>query len=87
MSSADTNDLKIFCGRASRDLTQRICRHLNLPMGQGHTDMFPDGEITVKLEEDVRGRDCFIVQSTYHPVNAHLMEILIKYIPNSVIFI
>ncbi len=77
MSSADANDLKIFCGRASRDLTQRICRHLNLPIGQGHTDMFPDGEITVKLEEDVRGRDCFVVQSTYNPVNAHLVELLI----------
>jgi ribose-phosphate pyrophosphokinase len=46
-------------------------------MGQGHTDMFPDGEILVKIEEDVRGRDCFVMQSTYHPVNAHLMELLI----------
>jgi hypothetical protein len=34
--------------------------------------MFPDGELIVKLEEDVRGRDCFVVQSTYHPVNANL---------------
>jgi ribose-phosphate pyrophosphokinase len=48
-----------------------------MPMGLGHTDMFPDGEIIVKLEEDVRGKDCFVVQSTYHPVNAHLMELLI----------
>jgi ribose-phosphate pyrophosphokinase len=39
--------------------------------------MFPDGEIIVKLEEDVRGRDCFVIQSTHHPVNAHLMELLI----------
>lgn len=77
MSRADRDNLKIFCGRASRDLTERICRYLELPVGQGHTDMFPDGEIIVKLEEDVRGRDCFVVQSTYHPVNAHLMELLI----------
>lgn len=77
MSRADRDNLKIFCGRASRDLTERICRYLDLPVGQGHTDMFPDGEIIVKLEEDVRGRDCYIVQSTYHPVNAHLMELLI----------
>jgi len=77
MSGADRHDLKIFCGRASRELGERICNHLSLPMGQGRTIMFPDGEITVKLEEDVRGRDCFIVQSTYHPVNAHLMELLI----------
>jgi ribose-phosphate pyrophosphokinase len=39
--------------------------------------MFPDGEIIVKVDEDVRGRDCFVVQSTCHPVNAHLMELLI----------
>ena len=73
----ENNDLKIFCGRASRELGERICNHLNLPMGQGQTHMFPDGEIMVKLEEDVRGRDCFVVQSTYNPVNAHLMELLI----------
>lgn len=77
MSRSDREYLKIFCGRASRDLTEHICRYLDLPVGQGHTDMFPDGEIIVKLEEDVRGRDCYVIQSTYHPVNAHLMELLI----------
>jgi len=58
-------------------MTEEMCRYLQLPVGQGHVDMFPDGEIIVKVDEDVRGRDCFIVQSTYHPVNAHLMELLI----------
>ena len=77
MSKDDRDQLKIFVGRASRDLADRVCRHLDLPLGQGHTDMFPDGEIIVKLDEDVRGRDCFVIQSTYHPVNAHLMELLI----------
>ena len=77
MSRVNPNKLKIFCGRASRELGERICRYLDVPVGLGHTDMFPDGELIVKLEEDVRGRDCFIVQSTYHPVNAHLMELLI----------
>jgi ribose-phosphate pyrophosphokinase len=77
MSRDDANSLKIFAGRASRDLTERICRSLELPMGQGKTDMFPDGELIVRLNEDVRGRDCFIVQSTYHPVNTYLMELLI----------
>ena len=77
MSRADMDDLKIFAGRASRDLAERLCRYLDIPLGQGGTVSFPDGEITVKLEEDVRGRDCFVVQSTYHPVNAHLMELLI----------
>ncbi len=75
MSGRD--DLKVFAGRASRDIAERICRRLDIPLGQGRTDLFPDGEVIVKLEEDVRGRDCFIVQSTYHPVNAHLMELLI----------
>ncbi|MEX0655418.1 MAG: ribose-phosphate pyrophosphokinase, partial [Phycisphaeraceae bacterium] len=77
MSRDDRDSMKLFCGRASRTLTEQICRYLDLPMGQGHTDMFPDGEIIVKVEEDVRGRDCFVLQSTYHPVNAHLMELLI----------
>ncbi len=77
MSQADRDEVKIFCGRASRALCEEICRYLDLPMGQGHTDMFPDGEIIVKIEEDVRGRDCFVIQSTYHPVNAHIMELLI----------
>lgn len=77
MSRDDRDDLKIFCGRASRELTERICRYLDIPQGQGHTDMFPDGELLVKVDEDVRGRDCYVLQSTYHPVNAHLMELLI----------
>ncbi len=77
MSKADKDQLKIFCGRASRTLGESICRSLDLPMGQGHTEMFPDGELLVKIEEDVRGRDCFVIQSTCHPVNANLMELLI----------
>ncbi len=77
MSPDDRDAIKIFSGRASQELGRRICDYLNLPMGQARTLMFPDGELTVKVDEDVRGRDCFIVQSTYHPVNAHLMELLI----------
>ncbi|MBI1375454.1 MAG: ribose-phosphate diphosphokinase [Phycisphaera sp.] len=77
MSYLDNNDIKIFAGRASRELAEGICKHMGVALGQGHTEMFPDGEIIVKLEEDVRGRDCFVIQSTYHPVNAHLMELLI----------
>ena len=77
MSQADRDHVKIFAGRASRRLAEAMCQHLDLPMGQGHTEIFPDGEVLVKIEEDVRGRDCFVVQSTYHPVNAHLMELLI----------
>jgi ribose-phosphate pyrophosphokinase len=77
MTKPDLENMKVFCGRASRTLCESICRHLDLPMGQGRTDLFPDGEVIVKIDEDVRGRDCFVVQSTHHPVNAHLMELLI----------
>jgi len=71
------SELKIFSGRASQPLTKRICEHLRLPLGQARIEAFPDSEIIVKLEEDVRGRDCFLVLSTSPPVNENLMEILI----------
>ncbi len=77
MSKSDANELKIFAGRASHDLAQGICHHLDLPIGLGNTEQFPDGEVLVKVEEDVRGKDCFVIQSTYSPVNEHLMELLI----------
>ena len=77
MSAADRDHLKIFAGRAGRDLAESMCALLDLPVGEGHTTTFPDGEILVKIEEDVRGRDCFVVQSTCDPVNNNLMELLI----------
>lgn len=77
MSSADADRLKLFTGRANPQLAQRICDYLGLPLGRGRTELFPDGELIVKVEEDVRGRDCFIVQPTCYPVNAHLMELMI----------
>ena len=77
MSQADADKLKLFTGRANPQLAQRICDYLEIPLGRGRTELFPDGELIVKVEEDVRGRDCFIVQPTSHPVNAHLMELMI----------
>ena len=71
------NDLKIFCGPANVPLTQDICRYLNLPMGKISMGRFPDGEISCKIDEDVRGRDVFIVQPTCPPVNENLMELLV----------
>ena len=71
------NDLKIFCGPANVPLTQDICRYLNLPMGKISMGRFPDGEISCKIDEDVRGRDVFILQPTCPPVNEHLMELLV----------
>jgi ribose-phosphate pyrophosphokinase len=77
MSAADRESLKIFAGTAGRDLAQRMCDHLELPLGLAQTTLFPDGEIMVKLDEDVRGRDCFVVQSTSEPVNSNLVELLV----------
>ena len=71
------NDLKIFSGSANPALAQDICRYLNLPMGKISLGRFPDGEISCKIDEDVRGRDVFIVQPTCPPVNEHLMEMLV----------
>src|SRR5437660_3308673 len=77
MSHQDADKLKVFTGRANPTLAQKICDYLQIPLGNGGTELFPDGELMVKVDEDVRGRDCFIVQSTSHPVNAHLMELFI----------
>ncbi|MCC6239278.1 MAG: ribose-phosphate pyrophosphokinase [Phycisphaerales bacterium] len=74
---ADADKLKVFTGRANPHLAQKICDYLQLPLGRGRTELFPDGELMVKIEEDVRGRDCFIIQPSCHPVNAHLMELYI----------
>ena len=77
MSAADRDQLKVFAGRAGRELATTMCEHLDIPLGLGGTEPFPDGELLVKVDEDVRGRDCFVVQSTSDPVNANLMELLI----------
>ena len=77
MSHLDADKLKLFTGRANPLLAQRVCDYLQIPMGRGRTELFPDGELMVKVEEDVRGRDCFIMQPSCHPVNAHLMELFI----------
>ena len=70
-------DIKIFSGRANPDLALRICKYLALPAGRVSLGDFPDGETSCKIEEDIRGRDVFLVQSTCPPVNDNLMELLI----------
>ncbi len=69
--------LRIFGGTSSQNLTGRIARYLDIEVGRAHVGRFPDGETLVKLDDDVRGRDCFVVQSTCPPVNDTLMELLI----------
>jgi ribose-phosphate pyrophosphokinase len=71
------NDLKVFSGRANPELAHRICEYLGLPLGKISIGNFPDGEISCKIDEDVRGRDVFLLQPTCPPVNENLMELLI----------
>jgi phosphoribosylpyrophosphate synthetase len=71
------NDLKIFSGRSNPSLTARICEYVGIPQGHLGLTSFPDSEISCKLEENVRGRDVYLVQSTCSPVNEHLMELLV----------
>jgi ribose-phosphate pyrophosphokinase len=70
-------DLKIFSGRANPKLTKQICSYLGISHGAVTIGNFPDGETQVKIDEDVRGQDIFIVQPTCPPVNENLMELLI----------
>lgn len=70
-------ELKIFSGRANPQLARKICDFLNLSLGRISLSDFPDGEIACKIEEDVRGRDVYLIQPTCPPVNKNLMELLI----------
>lgn len=67
----------IFSGNASRELAQRVVDHLNLPLGKALVGRFSDGETMVEIQENVRGRDIFIIQSTCAPSNDTLMELII----------
>lgn len=69
--------MKIFSGNANDELAQKICKELNVPMGDCDVNKFSDGEINVNIAETVRGIDVFIVQPTCAPVNENLMEHLI----------
>ena len=71
------NDIKIFTGNSNRALVERVCDYLSIPLGNATVGKFPDGEIDVKVDEDVRGADIFIIQPTCPPVNDSLAELLI----------
>src|SRR5436309_3427680 len=71
------NKLKVFSGRANIPLADKIARCLGDSLGKVTLTNFPDGEISVRIEEDVRGRDIFVVQPTCPPVNENLMELLV----------
>ena len=70
-------DIKIFSGNAYPKAAEEIAKSLGLPVGKCTVGHFADGEVSVSLEESVRGSDVFIVQSTCNPVNDNLMELII----------
>lgn len=67
----------VFSGNSNKDLASSICKNLKLKMGHGLISRFSDGEVRIKIEENVRGKDVFVVQSTCPPVNENIMEFLI----------
>jgi ribose-phosphate pyrophosphokinase len=69
-------ELKIFAGSASSDLARSICRYLDVGLSHSETHVFSDGNIFVRVLENVRGRDVFVVQGTERPVNDNLVELL-----------
>lgn len=70
-------DLRLFTGRANPSLAEGICGYLGIEPGHSEVSDFSDGEIFVQIQENIRGQDVFLVQPTCHPVNQHLMELLI----------
>jgi ribose-phosphate pyrophosphokinase len=71
------DNLKIFSGSSNAALAGAVCKYLGISLGAAKIDRFPDGEKVIRVEDDVRGRDCFVVQSTCKPVDEHLVELLI----------
>jgi ribose-phosphate pyrophosphokinase len=69
--------MAVFTGSANPQLAHDIARYLQVPLGRANVGRFSDGEVTVELMENVRGRDVFVVQSTSPPANDHLMELLV----------
>ena len=71
------DNIKIFCGNSNPKFAETICKALSIPLGQAEVKTFADGEVSVSLNETVRGADVFLVQSTCKPVNDTLMELLV----------
>lgn len=72
-----SENIKIFAGSSNVALAGAVCKYLDVPLGGARIDKFPDGEKLIRVEDDVRGRDCFVLQSTCFPVDEHLVELLI----------
>lgn len=71
------DSVKIFAGTSNKELAQKIAEKYGMELGKAEVVRFKDGEVFVKIDETVRGRDVFVVQPTSEPVNENLMELLI----------
>ncbi len=71
------NRIKIFSGNSNRALAENICSYLEVSLGKAQVKSFSDGETFVEIEENVRGEHVFVIQSTSHPANHHIMELLV----------
>nr|WP_153765023.1 ribose-phosphate pyrophosphokinase [Endozoicomonas sp. OPT23] len=69
--------MMVFAGNSNPELVQKVVNHLHIPLGKAYVGRFSDGEIAVEIQENVRGRDVFIIQSTCAPTNDNLMELLV----------
>lgn len=70
-------ELKIFSGTANLELSEKICDSIGAELSRAKVEAFPDGETLIRIDDDVRGRDCFVVQPTCPPVNDNLMQLLV----------
>ena len=77
VGSVTTNDLMVFTGNANPELSRAVARHLEIPIGNASVGVFSDGETSVEIGENVRGKDVFIIQPTCTPTNDNLMELLV----------
>lgn len=73
----EVNNFVIFAGSQSKRLAERVCHYVGQPLGESTTTKFADGEILPKVNENVRGKVCYIIISTCDPVNDNIMELLI----------
>ena len=77
MLNSGISNIKVFACNSNKELAESIAEKLGLKLGDAEVEKFSDGEISVKINETIRGADVFIIQSTSYPVNDNLMELLI----------
>ncbi|MDE0914917.1 MAG: ribose-phosphate pyrophosphokinase [Planctomycetota bacterium] len=69
--------MTLIAGNAHPKLAENIARELGMPLAEAHVGRFPDGEVDIKITQDIRGRDCFVLQPTCPPVNENWVELLL----------